>query len=108
MQPHRTLVRRSLFVRNVCNELHIGLSGPVFLGVDNEAAIKIAENRGVTGRTKHFSDALHYIRHMVDHRFIRIRYISTHYQLADGFTKPLTKSLFRTWCSRVICGVSDS
>ena len=95
------------FVRNVCNELQIGLSGPVFLGVDNEAAIKIAENRGVTGRTKHFSDALHYIRHMVDHRFIRIRYVSTHYQLADGFTKPLTKSLFRTWCSRVICGVSD-
>ena len=95
------------FIRNVCNELQLGLSGPVFLGVDNEAAIKIAENKGVTGRTKHFSDAIHYIRHFVDHLFIRIRYVSTKYQLADGFTKPLAKSLFRTWCSRVMSGVHD-
>ena len=96
------------FVRNVCLELELGLDGPVCLAVDNEAAIKIAENRGVTGRTKHFSDAIHYIRHMIDHRFIRVRHVSTNNQLADGFTKPLDKTKFRAWCSHLVCGVEDT
>ena len=95
------------FVRNVCNELQLRLDGPICLGVDNEAAIKIANNRGVTGRTKHFSDAIHYIRHMIDHLFVRIHYVSTHHQLADGFTKPLSKTLFRSWCARIMSGVSE-
>ena len=95
------------FVRNVCSELELGLDGPVCLAVDNEAAIKIAENRGVSGRTKHFSDAIHYIRHMIDHLVVRVRYVSTHEQLADGFTKPLDKGKFRVWCSRLLGGVGD-
>ena len=95
------------FVRNVCTELELGISGPVCLAVDNEAAIRIAENRGVSGRTKHFSDAIHYIRHMIDHLIVRLRYVSTREQLADGFTKPLDKGKFRLWCSRLLCGVGD-
>ena len=77
------------------------------LAVDNEAAIKIAENRGVSGRTKHFSDAIHYIRHMIDHFIVRLRFVTTHDQLADGFTKPLDKSKFRPWCNRLLGGVGD-
>ena len=77
------------------------------LAVDNQAAIRIAENRGVTGRTKHFSDAIHYIRHMIDHMIVRVRYVSTNHQLADGFTKPLDKRKFRDWCSRLLSGVGD-
>ena len=95
------------FVRNVCSELEIGLNGPVCLAVDNEAAIKIAENRGVSGRTKHFSDAIHYIRHMIDHLIIRVTYVSTYEQLADGLTKPLEKGKFRLWSSRLMGGVGD-
>lgn len=95
------------FVRNVCIELGLMLSGPVCLGVDNTAAITIANNRGVTARTKHFTDAIHYIRHMIDHLIIRVRYVSTRHQLADGFTKPLDKTKFRAWCSRLMGGVGD-
>ena len=53
-----------MFVRNVCDSLGIKLNGPTILAVDNEAAIKIADNRGVTARNKHFQDAVHYIRHL--------------------------------------------
>ena len=95
------------FVRNVCDELQLRLHGPICLAVDNEAAIKIATNRGVTGRTKHFSDAIHYIRHMIDHLVVRVRYVSTNHQLADGFTKPLSKPLFRAWCARIMSGVNE-
>ena len=89
-------------------ELGVKLRGPVALAVDNQAAIKIGQNRGVTARTKHFTDAIHYIRHMVDHRVIRVRYVRTEHQLADGFTKPLAKSQSRAWCSRLLGGVEDT
>ena len=95
------------FVRNVCNELDLKLMGPVMLGVDNDAAITIANNRGVTGRTKHFSDAIHFVRHMIDHNYVRLRWVSTKVQRADGFTKPLDKTTFRSWCSTLIGGVNE-
>ena len=95
------------FCRNVCNELGICTNGPTCLAVDNNAAITIAENRGVTGRTKHFIDSLHYIRHMLDFDYVRLRYVSTRHQLADGFTKCLDKATFRSWCNRLMSGVGE-
>ena len=95
------------FVRSVCNELEMKIIGPVICAVDNDAAIKIGENRGVSGRTKHFADAIHYVRHMIDHNEVRMRWVSTHVQRADGFTKPLDKTLFRAWCATLLGGVNE-
>ena len=39
--------------------------GCLVLGVDNEAAIKKANNAGVAGRNKHFTDAIHHFREML-------------------------------------------
>jgi hypothetical protein len=85
------------FVRNVCNDIDVPLDGATVLAVDNEAAIKIVENMGVTGRNKHFDDSLHYIRYLYDHRAIKPVYVTTKNQRADGFTKPLEKSPFTLW-----------
>ena len=90
------------FVRKVLGDLGFAPAGPVVLAVDNMAAIKIAENIGVTARNKHFEDATHYFRHMVDHRVITPTFVRTAYQCADGFTKPLGKTLFRTWVRRLL------
>ena len=73
------------------------VNGPTVLAVDNEAAIKIATNLGVTARNKHFADALHYFRHLVDHLVVKPTFVRTTMQRADGFTKPLGKTLFRPW-----------
>ena len=89
--------REVVFVRNVLGDLGFSVSGPTVLAVDNQAAIKIAENMGVTSRTKHFTDAVHYIRHLVDHRVVRLTFVRTDAQHADGFTKPLGKGPFRAW-----------
>lgn len=89
--------REVVFVRNVLGDLGFSISGPTVLAVDNQAAIKIAENMGVTSRTKHFTDAVHYIRHLVDHRVVRLTFVRTDAQHADGFTKPLGKGPFRAW-----------
>ncbi|MCP4083038.1 MAG: Ty1/Copia family ribonuclease HI [Planctomycetaceae bacterium] len=85
------------FVRKVLVDLGYVCNGPTVLAVDNEAAIKIATNLGVTARNKHFADALHYFRHLVDHLVVKPTFVRTTMQRADGFTKPLGKTLFRPW-----------
>ena len=96
-----------MFVRNLCNDLGITIKGPTVLAVDNQAAIKIVENRGVTARNKHFVDALHYIRHLHDYGVVRPVFVRTKAQMADGFTKALGKTDFTDWVRRVI-GMCDS
>ena len=93
------------FIRNVCNSLSIPLDGPTILAVDNQAAIKIAENRGVSARTKHFKDAIHYIRELIDFNHIKLSFVRTNNQRADGFTKPLAKPQFRDWSSNFLGGL---
>ena len=90
------------FVRNLLRDLGFPLLQRVVLAVDNSAAKQICENMGVTGRTKHFQDAIHYVRHLYDHNKIHIEHVRTHLQRADGFTKPLDKLLFLPWRSALV------
>ena len=90
-------MRELAFVRNVLSDLRVKMAGPTLLCVDNQAAIKIAENQGVTAKSKHFVDVIHYLRHEVDHRRVELTFVRTEYQHADGFTKPLGKDPFRAW-----------
>ena len=86
-----------VFIRNVLTDLGFKISSPTVLAVDNKAAISIAENLGVTARNKHFNDAIHYFRHLVDHRIVVPTHVVTKYQRADGFTKCLSKTPYREW-----------
>ena len=70
--------------------------------MDNQAAIKIVENVGVTARNKHFTDVIHYFRHCVDHRSVKTIYVDTLSQRADGFTKALDKTTSRKWTDVVV------
>ena len=63
------------FIRHILTDLGFKLSGPTILAVDNQAAIKIAENIGVTARNKHFKDCLHYFRHQVEHKVVKSQYL---------------------------------
>ena len=81
-------------MRNVLSELNVKLHGPIVLAVDNRAAIKISEQRGVTKLTKHFDFAVHRIRDEVEHNRVRCTFVETYYQTADIFTKPLGDQVF--------------
>ena len=78
------------------------LRGRLCLAVDNTAAIDICVNPGVTARNKHFSDAVHYVRHEYDHGRIRLVFVTTDKQRADGFTKPLESAAFYKWRRHII------
>ena len=56
---------------------------------DSQACIRIAGNPCLAERTKHFDVKYHWLREKVKANKVELRYISTHDQLADIFTKPL-------------------
>jgi hypothetical protein len=89
--------REISFIRHVLLDLGFQLTHPTILCVDNKAAIEIANNLGVTSKNKHFVDAIHYFRHLVDHRVVIPTHVASQFQRADGFTKCLGKSPFKAW-----------
>ncbi|KAL1523955.1 hypothetical protein AB1Y20_018871 [Prymnesium parvum] len=94
--------REVLFVQNMLSDLKVNINKPTVIFIDNQAAIKIAENLGVTARNKHFEDSIHFFRHQVDHRRVIPVHISTKLQKADGFTKLLDNSAFKLWKTNVV------
>ena len=94
--------REMAYIRNVCADLGLTLKGRLCLGVDNSAAIAICENPGITARNKHFDDQIHYVRHDYEHQRVRVVYVPTDRQRADGFTKPLDPTTFFRWRENVV------
>ncbi len=61
---------------------------------DNQATIKMAENPVVSGRNRHFSMRMWWLRDQVSSGMIRLTYVPTGLQLADILTKPLPTPRF--------------
>jgi hypothetical protein len=56
---------------------------------DNTSAINISKNSILHSRTKHIEIRHHFIRDHVQKGDVRLKFISTDFQWADIFTKPL-------------------
>ena len=89
-------------MRSICDDLGLTLSGRLVLALDNTACIDIAFDVGVSGRTKHFDRAIHYLRDLTQLRRVLPTFVSTDNQRADGYTKALDKSTFLSWVPCVI------
>ena len=85
------------FIRKICADMGFVLNERLVLLVDNTAAIEVAENVGVTAKTKHFETCIHYFRHEVQHGRILPIHVLTIFQRADGFTKGLDRKKFLEW-----------
>ena len=80
----------------------VHLHGRLVLGVDNTASIDLAHDVGVSGRTKHYDRAIHYLRDLTQLRRVLPTYVNTHQQRADGYTKALDKSTFNKWVAHLL------
>ena len=89
------------FIRNLCMDMGLILQGRLVLAVDNTACIDVAHDVGVSGRTKHFDRAIHYLRDLTQLRRVLPFYVATDSQRADGYTKSLDKSKFFAWLRTV-------
>ena len=85
-----------------------GRYGSLILVVDNTAAVDVANNMGVTARTKHFDMCIHYFRDLVQYGRITPVHVLTMYQRADGFTKGLDKKKFIEWCESLFTSLKTT
>ncbi|CAL2227060.1 unnamed protein product [Prunus armeniaca] len=84
------------WIQQLLQELHVSLPSPLLLWCDNTSSIALASNPIFHARTKHIAVDYHYVRELVLAGSLHVRYVSTHTQLADIFTKghPLPRFAF--------------
>ena len=82
--------KEAIYLRRLMSELgQMKPTDTVTLNEDSQACIKIATNPCLAERTKHFDIKYHWLRDKVKSKDVELKYISTHDQLADIFTKSL-------------------
>jgi transposase InsO family protein len=82
-----------LWIAQQMRDLGINLKG-IPIKCDNTSAISITKNPVQHSRTKHIDVRHHFIRDHVEKGDVSISFISTDYQWADIFTKPLAEDRF--------------
>ena len=87
-------VQEGIWLCRVMGELGFEQVGATDLAVNNEGAIALSENPQAHPRTKHIRLRYHFIRQYVQEVVIKPRYVSTHDNIADIFTKNLPKDKF--------------
>ena len=67
------------------------LSPPTTICVDNQGAMKLADNPQLHNRTKHNDIRYHFVHDTLAAGEITLRYLPTADMVADGLTKPLPR-----------------
>ncbi|KAK2988972.1 hypothetical protein RJ640_020437 [Escallonia rubra] len=87
-------VAESYWLRQLLRDLRVFLHRPVIVYRDNVSATYLAANPVFHARTKHIEIDFHFVREKVASGDIVVRYVSTSDQLADIFTKGLSRLKF--------------
>jgi hypothetical protein len=75
-----------MWIQTLLKELGIKHPLAAFLWCDNLGATNLSANLVFHPRTKHIEVVYHFVRERVARKQLDIRFISTHDQVADGFT----------------------
>ncbi|OMO51183.1 Integrase, catalytic core [Corchorus capsularis] len=88
-------VNQAIWLKRVCADIKLSVAkNPVKINVDNQSAIAIAKNPVFHSRTKHIKIKFHYVREMEHEGEVSLQHCPSEEQLADIFTKPLSKNRF--------------
>ena len=93
------------------NELGLSIQAPFVSFIDNSAAIDVAKDYGVSGRTKHFELSIHVIRKMCEENFLHLEWIPTDGQLwlvKHSVTVPFPNFLLFLWVIAILAVVAWS
>ncbi|XP_028772189.1 uncharacterized protein LOC114729360 [Neltuma alba] len=82
------------WIHSLLSELGLFLKEPAMIWCDNLSAKALAANPIQHSRSKHIDIDLHFIRDMIQSRFLNIQHISSPLQVADCLTKALTHTQF--------------
>lgn len=84
-------VQEAKFLKQLLKDMSIECKAPVNIFVDNQGAIALAKNPIHHQRSKHIDIKYHFIRGEIENKNIILNYIPTEENIADIFTKPISK-----------------
>nr|GEV83730.1 hypothetical protein [Tanacetum cinerariifolium] len=84
-----------IWITHLLRELHVLPSGRPTLLCDNRSALFLSQNPISHKRAKHIDIDYHFVWEMVMSRKLHTKFLSSHIQLADIFTKSLPRPLFK-------------
>jgi hypothetical protein len=87
--------KEAVWIQHFLSDLGFSISIPTTLLIDNQGAIALANNPAFHTRTKHIGIHHHFIRECIENKEIALEYIPTNDQLADVFTKALSREKFK-------------
>lgn len=83
-----------IWVQPLLRELGVSQGQPLVLWCDNIDATYLSSNPVFHAQTKHIKVDYHFVRERIAQKLLHIKFISSKDQLADIFTKPLSKPQF--------------
>ena len=90
--------QEALWQTRLLQQLGMRLELPITLYEDNKSAILFSDHPGDHRTTKHIDTRKEFARDAVNKGLIKLVYVPTAEQLADGMTKALPNQLFQTIC----------
>ena len=85
--------KEAIWLRQMLKELNFSCDS-IQISVDNQSAIKLANNSEFHERSKHIDVRFHFVRDVINRKELEVSYVQSQFQLADIFTKPLAKQQF--------------
>ena len=103
-------IHEAKFLRQLFIDIYHGNNeNSVLLNVDNQGALALAKNPVYHKRSKLIDIIYHYIRSEVQNGIIQLKYVPTEDNMADIFTKPVTRTKFNKFmnfnCSLNLSGI---
>ena len=87
-------VCHAIWLRNLLSKMELKQRGATVIQVDSKSAIELENNPVNHERSKHIDVRFHFIRDHVKEGSVELLHVASQDQVADIFTKPLSKVLF--------------
>lgn len=90
-----------IWVASLLKELGIPPASQPVIYCDNVGATYLCANPIFHSRMKHIALNYHFIRQLVQSKFLRVAHVSSKDQIADALTKPVTRSLLHNHLNKI-------
>jgi len=81
-------------MKQALQDIKVELKKPISILCDNTNAISISKNPVMHSKKKHIPNKYYFLRERVNYKTVKLEYISTKEQIANMFTKPLSRDTF--------------